>query len=215
MTLQEEKRKWLISLLAEAVSLLARQKGEVSEEDLVVLVDDFILRRGVTLVDTEMVEDMPRDPPPEPIPDGADPPPGWTRYTITDDDGAQHESLHVRRKGGGEVITVQEAWAEYNAARQVEKDRDQARADCLALVDALGLEHTTTREAAVEFAQKLRMQYLGVLSLAGRLGPHIRSSDEEGDENLDLLAQAFLDAAELFPRYYVHKALHLFELRPK
>jgi hypothetical protein len=215
MTVQEEKRKHLVALVAEAVSLLARQKGAVSEEDLVGLVDGFIMKRGVTIIDAERVEDLPRDPPPAPIPDAADPPPGWTRYQITDEDGCQHESFLVRRKDGGVPLTVQGAWAQHNAARQVVHDRDLARADCLALVGALGLEPTVTVEAACKFAQTLRMQYLGAVQLLGSVGPHIRSTDSEGDDSLDLIAQALLDATELFPRYYVHKMLHRFELREK
>lgn len=49
-------------------------------------------------------------PPAEPIPDDADPPPGWSRYTITDEEGCQHTSFHVRRDEPS-IVTVQEAWA--------------------------------------------------------------------------------------------------------
>ena len=46
------------------------------------------------------------------IPDDANPPPGWSRYTITDEDGSQHESLHVRRDEP-QTLTVQEAWSQH------------------------------------------------------------------------------------------------------
>ncbi len=43
------------------------------------------------------------------IRDDADPPPGWERYTITDEDGRQYQSLRVRRIEPI-TVTVQEAW---------------------------------------------------------------------------------------------------------
>lgn len=68
-----------------------------------------------------MVGELPWDPSQQviddPIPDDAEPPPGWERYTITDDDGCPHTSLHVRRSGP-ETVTVQEAWAEYRRLRR-------------------------------------------------------------------------------------------------
>ena len=53
------------------------------------------------------------------IPDDADPPPGWERYTVTDDDGCSGESLHVRRVGP-DTVTVQEAWRQHNEARRAD-----------------------------------------------------------------------------------------------
>lgn len=51
----------------------------------------------------------------EPIPDDAPPPPGWERYTITDEEGCFHESLHVRR-AGPTTFTVQDAWSIYQGS---------------------------------------------------------------------------------------------------
>ncbi len=55
--------------------------------------------------------------PESPIPDDADPPPGWSRYMISTEEGGRCRSLHVRRDELPQV-TVQEAWAKFRSENQ-------------------------------------------------------------------------------------------------
>lgn len=58
------------------------------------------------------------------MPDDAEPPPGWERYQVTDEDGCPYTALQVRRVKT--KATVQEAWAEHRAGLCLtpEQERD-------------------------------------------------------------------------------------------
>ena len=59
--------------------------------------------------------------------------------------------------------------------------------------------------------QKIRMQYLGVLTLLGNVMAYVRH-DEEGQEYHDLAAQAYDDAIAVIPNLRVRRTISRYDL---
>lgn len=63
--------------------------------------------------------------------------------------------------------------------------------------------------AAQAQVERLRMHYIGTLSLLGQLSPYLAFSD---DENRDCIVEAINDGCELIPELRVKRSLNLIEL---